>query len=430
MHYVRKGNKNLVVIQIHERTNKQLYYTLVGMVAGIILGVILKITASPEIISIFSETISGSVQKVFMNALSMMIVPMVFFSIIHGITSLTDSASIGRIGGKLISLYSLTTIIAIFVGLTLAHFIFAGGVPQVGIVDGDISKEKLSILSTIINIVPANILDPIINLNLMQVIFIAVIFGLCLNKLGDKVKSLNNFANEACDFTLSLVTSIAAFIPLITFFAMADMMISLGMDSVILLGRLLLCVVIGALIMICVYSSILMIFGKTSPLPLLKKLPSFIPIPFSTSSSNITMPFTMKFCTDKIGISPKISSFSIPIGATVNMDGTAIIYAASCTMILRMYGIEIDSTAIFTLLLSIFTVSVGTPGIPGSTVVLRAAILGMFGVPAEAVAIVMGISTIEDRITTTTNVVGDIAVTTAIAANENLLDMNIYEQRN
>mgnify|MGYP002623660083 CR=1 FL=1 len=426
MHYTRKGNKNLVFIQIHENTNKQLNYTLFGMVAGIVFGLILKFVASSEIISIFTETIGGSVNTMFMNALNMMIAPVVFFSIISGITGLTNSASIGRIGGKLIGLYSITTIIAICVGLTLAHFAFSSGVPQVGIVDGTASTEKLSLLSAIVNIIPKDLVTPIINRGLLQIIFVAVIFGLCINKLGDKVRMLNDFAKEANDFCLTLITAIAAFIPIVVFFAMAGLVINLGMDSIILLVKLLICYSIGNLLMICTYSLMLLMFGKISPIPLLKKLPSFVAVPFATSSSNVTMPFTMKFCTEKIGISPKISSFSIPIGATVNMDGTAIFYSTTCIMLLKMYGVEIDSAAIFTLLLAIFTVSVGTPGIPGGAVVLMAAIVGMFGVPAEAVAIVFGISPIEDRINTTTNVVGDIGASAILAKTENLLDTSIY----
>ena len=426
MSYTRKGNKNLVIIQAHESTNRQLQYTILGMVTGIIFGLILKFFASPEVISIFTETIGGSVNTMFMNALNMMIAPVVFFSIISGITGLTNSASIGKIGGKLIGLYSLTTIIAICIGLTLAHFVFASGVPQVGIVEGTASTEKLSLLSAIVNIIPKDLVTPIINRGLLQIIFIAVIFGLCINKLGDKVKILNDFARAANDFCLTIIIAISAFIPLVTFFAMAELIVNLGMDSVILLGKLLGCFVIGNLLMIGIYSTMLMTLGKISPLPLIKKLPSFVPIPFATSSSSVTMPFTMKFCTEKIGISPKISSFSIPIGATVNMDGASISYSTACIMLLKMYGVEIDSTAIFTLLLAIFTISVGTPGIPGGAVVLMAAMLGMFGVPAEAVAIIFGIGPLEDRICTTTNVVGDIGASTILAKTENLLDTSIY----
>ena len=426
MSYTRKGNKNLVIIQAHESTNRQLQYTILGMVTGIIFGLILKFFASPEVISIFTETIGGSVNTMFMNALNMMIAPVVFFSIISGITGLTNSASIGRIGGKLIGLYSLTTIIAICIGLTLAHFVFASGVPQVGIVEGTASTEKLSLLSAIVNIIPKDLVTPIINRGLLQIIFIAVIFGLCINKLGDKVKILNDFARAANDFCLTLITAIAAFIPIVTFFAMVGLVTNLGMDSIILLGKLLICFLIGAFLMISTYSLMLLMFSKISPIPLLKKLSSFVAIPFALNSSNVTMPFTMKFCTEEIGISPKISSFSIPIGATINMDGMAIFYATTCTMLLKMYGVEIDSSAIFTLLLAIFTVSVGTPGVPGGNAVLMAAIIGIFGVPAEAVAIIFGITPFVGRIITIANIIGDIGASTIIAKSENLLDTNIY----
>ena len=426
MSYTRKGNKNLVFIQVHENTNKQLNYTLIAMVAEIIFGLILKFVASPEIISIFTGTIGDSVNTVFMSALNMMIAPVVFFSIISGITGLTNSASIGRIGGKLIGLYSLTTIIAIFVGLTLAHFAFSSGIPQVGIVDGTASTERLSLLSAIVNIIPKDLITPVINRGLLQIIFVAVIFGLCLNKLGDKVKMLNDFIKEADTFCLTLITAIASFIPVVTFFAMVELVTNLGMDSIILLGKLLICFLIGGFLMIGTYCSMLLMFGKISPILLLKKLSSFVTIPFALNSSNVTMPFTMKFCTEKIGISPKISSFSIPIGATINMDGMAIFYATTCIMLLKMYGVEIDSSAIFTLLLAIFTVSVGTPGVPGGNAVLMAAIIGMFGVPAEAVAIIFGIALFVGRIITTANIIGDIGASTILAKTENLLDTSIY----
>ena len=426
MHYARKGNKNLVLIQVHENTSKQLHYTLLGMAAGIVFGLILKFAATPEIISVFNETIGGSVNTMFMNALNMMLAPVVFFSIISGITGMTNAADIGRIGGKLIGLYSLTTIIAICVGLTLAHIVFASGVPQVGVVEGEASAAKISLLAAIVDIIPKDLVTPIINRGLLQIIFVAVIFGLCINKLGDKVKMLNDFAREANSLCLTLITAIAAFIPLVTFFAMAALITNLGVDSIILLGKLLGCYLTGDMLMVCVYSSMLLIIGKISPVPLLKKLPSFIPIPFATSSSNVTMPFTMKFCTEKLGISPKISSFSIPIGATVNMDGTAIFQSTTCIMLLKMYGVEIDSGAIFTLLFAIFTTSVGTPGVPGGGIILLAAILGMFNVPADAVGIILGISPIEGRLNTTTNVVGDIGASTILAKTENLLDTSIY----
>lgn len=426
MTYARKGTQNLVIIQIHENANKQLHYTLIGMSAGIIFGLILKFAAPIEFIAFFEETISGTVQTMFMSALNMMIAPVVFFSIISGITGLTDAADVGRIGGKLIGLYSVTTTIAAIFGLTLAYFVFSGDLPQIGIVEGTASTAEISILDTIKDIIPSNLIAPIVNRDLLQVIFVAVFFGLTINKLGDKVKLLNNFAQVSNTFCLTLLATVTKFIPLVVFLSMSAMVVDLGLDSMILLLKLLATATACDLLMVGVYSLLIPTVGKMSPIPFLKKLPSFIPIPFATSSSSVTMPFTMKFCNEKLGISPKLSSFSIPIGATVNMDGTSILYSTSCIMLLKMYGVEIDSTAIFSLLITIFTLSIGTPGIPGGAIVLIAAILGIFGVPAEASAVVMGIYPMMDRLATCSNVTGDIAMATVLAANENLLDKQVY----
>ena len=427
MSYTRKNNKNLVIIQIHENTNKQLHYTLIAMVAGIIFGGILKFAAPPEFNAFFNDTIAESIQTMFMNALNMMIVPVVFFSIITGVTGVTNAADVGRIGGRLISLYFLTTTIAIFCGLGLANIVFSTGLPQVGIVEGTIAEQaEFSFVTMIVNIIPKNLIDPIVNRDMLQIIFLALLFGLFINKLGDKVKLLSNFIQVANTLCLTVLSAIMSFIPIATFFAMAMMILSLGMETIALLGKLLAAIVIADCFMILVYSVILRIIGKTSPIPFLKKIPQFMPMPFATSSSNATMPFTMKFCTEKFGISPKISSFSIPLGATINMDGTGTYQSLTLIMLLKMYGVEIDANAIFILIVSIFTLTIGTPGIPFSGIVLMAAILGVFGVPSEAIAITMGIASIEDRVSTVTNVVGDIAVTTTLAARENLLNKDIY----
>ena len=268
MTYTRKGNKNLVIIQVHESDKRQLYYTILGMVAGIVVGLILKFTASPEIISIFSKTIGGSVNTMFMNALNMMIAPVVFFSIIDGITGLTNSASIGRIGGKLIGLYSITTVIATVIGVASSLFIFSGGLPQVGTVSTAATAEKISLLAGIIDIIPKDLVTPVVERNLLQVIFVAVIFGLCINKLGDRVKPLHDFVKAANTFCLTIITAIAAFVPLVTFFAMATMVINLGTDSIILLGKLFTLYLSGLFIMVVIYFFILVTFGKISPIPM------------------------------------------------------------------------------------------------------------------------------------------------------------------
>lgn len=429
MSYTRTNNLNVVSIQVHTSSNKQAYLTLAGMILGTLLGFVLKSSASPEIITFFSDKISGTVTTMFMNALSMMLAPLVFFSVISGITGMANVSNAGRIGGKLVGLYSMTTIISSAVGLILAMVFFSGGVPPIVNVEGvEVgSVPEISLLSTILGIIPKNLIDPIASNQLIQVIFIAVVFGITINKLGDKVKILNDFISASNDFCITLVTMISEFVPVIAFLSMAGLILETGAESLLVIGKLAVGVLIGCCFMVfVVYSGLLFVVGKISPMPLLKKLTGFIMIPLGTSSSNITMPFTLKFCREKLGISPKLSSFSIPIGATVNMDGCGIYYAMVCIMFLKMYGVDIDYNEICALFLAVFTISVGTPGVPNVFVVCTAAILSAFNIPINATAILFGIAPILDRMVTCNNVIGDVSVTTALARNENMLDDKIY----
>ena len=293
MSYARKSNKNIVLIRVKDASNKQIYYTAAAMILGVVFGAILKTAATPELITLFNDTIAGSIETMFMNALNMMIAPVIFFSVISGITGLTNAADASRIGGKLIGLYSTTTAVAVIISLILAHLLFSTGVAQVGMVEGEVSTAKFSILSTIVGIIPKNLIEPIINRELLQIIFVAVIFGICLNKLGDKVNLLNDFIEAANIFSLKMIIMITAFIPLIAFTSMTTLIVTLGADSVFLLLKLIVGVLIGTMAMALVYCLLLTLIGKVSPMPYLKKLPSFIPIPLATSSSNVTMPFTV-----------------------------------------------------------------------------------------------------------------------------------------
>ena len=207
---------------------------------------------------------------------------------------------------------------------------------------------------------------------------------------------------------------------------MASLIFHIGLDSVIILGKLILGQLFGSFLMIFVYLTIIFLVGKINPLPFLKKIPQFIPIPLSTSSSNATMPFTMKFCTEKMGISPKLSSFSIPIGATVNMDGGCFYLSIASIMLARMHGIELNFEILTTIFVTVVALSIGAPGVPGGAFVCLASIVLALGLPTDATAIILGIDPICSMMRATLNSVGDIAVSTALAKNENLFDEQIY----
>lgn len=428
MSYARKNAKNIVVIQIHDSSHKQIYYTLFAMVAGIIFGLILKSLDAPELVAFFDGTLAKSFRTMFLSALSMIIAPVIFFSVISGVTSITNAAEVGRIGGKLIGTYMLTTIFAAMISVGLGYIIFSGELPQVGTVENaqEIQSNSISVLAMIVGIIPKNLVAPVLNGEMLQIIFMAIFFGICINGLGDKVKILHEIIETMNSLCLAAIRLIVQVIPLIAFFSMMSLMINVGADSILLLGKLILTQFGSSILMVGVYVAILVLAGKTSPLPFLKKIGGLAIIPFSNQSSTATIPFSMKFCTEKLGIEPKLSSFSIPIGATVNMDGSCIYLSLASIMLARMYGLSLTPEILFTIFVTVVALSVGAPGVPGGAFVCLASIVIALGMPADATAIVLGIDPICTMIRVPLNCTGDVAVTTMLACNENLIDKKIY----
>ena len=432
MSYHFKHGKNIVTVHVHDSSNKQIYYTLAGMFLGIIVGVIMKEFFSAEVITFFDTEIIKNLRTMFLNALNMMIAPVIFFSVISGVTSITNASDVGRIGGKLIGFYTLTTVIASFLSVCIGYFIFSGDVPQIGTVENSAGADKnqvFSLTSMIVGIIPKNLINPIVNGEMLQIIFVAILFGICINKLGDSVKILHEIISAMNNFCLRMIMMIVSVIPIIAFFSMASLIFNIGLDSVVVLCKLIFGQLFGSFIMVGVYLLVILLIGRLNPIPFLRKIPKFIPIPLSTSSSNATMPFTMKFCTGKIGISQKLSSFSIPIGATVNMDGGCFYLSIASIMLARMYGVELNFDILFTIFVTVVALSIGAPGVPGGAFVCLASIVLALGLPADATAIILGIDPICSMMRATLNSVGDIAVSTALAKNEKLLDEKIYFSR-
>ena len=424
--YAHKNGKNIVTVKVHEAGNKQIRYTLFAMVMGILAGAVLKEIMSPDMIEMVNKTIIGNIRTMFLNSLNMMIAPVVFFSIISGLTSISNASDIGRIGGKLVSVYMCTTVIATAFSIAIGLLMFHGGVPQMGTVTGSGGGVSISLLDMIVNVVPENLIQPIIKRDMLQIIFVSVLFGVTLNMLGEKTQMLKDFAETANTFCLRVITLLAQFIPPIAFMSMMTLMFTVGADSLLLLSRVLIGQFIGSMAMIGVYAIIMVLLGKISPVPFLKKIGSFVPIAISMGSSNAAMPFTMNFCTEKMGVSPQLSSFSIPLGATVNMDGGCFYFSIQAILLAKMYGLEMTPAFLWTLFITVVALSIGAPGVPGGSFVCLTSIIVSFGLPVEASAIVLGIDPLTSMFRTSINTIGDIAATTALAKNENLMDEAVY----
>ena len=424
--YSHSNGRNIVTIKVHEAGNKQIRFTLFAMVMGILAGAVLKEVASPEIINMINKNIVTSIRTMFLNSLNMMIAPVVFFSIISGLTSISNASDIGRIGGKLVGTYMCTTVIATILSITIGLFMFHGGVPQMGTITGNAQGVSVSLLDMIVKVVPENLIQPIVNRDMLQVIFVSMLFGVTINMLGEKVQILKDLAETANTFCLRVITLLAQFIPLIAFLSMMALMFTVGVDSLLLLGKVLVGQFIGSLGMVCVYSVVMVLMGKISPVPFLKKIGGFVPIAISMGSSSAAMPFTMNFCTEKMGVSPRLSSFSIPLGATVNMDGGCFYFSIQAILLAKMYGIEMTPAFIWALFVTVVALSIGAPGVPGGSFVCLTSIIVSFGVPVEAASIVLGIDPLTSMFRTSINTIGDIAVTTALSKNEGLMDEAVY----
>lgn len=423
-----KPNLNVVTISVQSESNRQLKLTLAGMFGGVVCGIFMEKFLAPETISAISENFITPINTMFLNALGMVIAPVIFFSIISGIISMGTSAGVGRIGSKLTALYFSTGAIASVVGLIFAMLFFGDGVPQIGAIPAtdNVNAYEFSMVQFVVDIIPTDLVSPIANKNLLQVIFIAVLSGITLNNLGQRVQIIRNLASSLNEFFMKIVGMIIFFVPLVVFFAMATLLVNTDTDTILMMGKLIVAELLGCVAMLGIYMLVVRLIGKISPFPFLRKIPSLWAIPLATSSSAVTMPFTMNFCTNKLGISQKISSFSIPIGVTVNMDGGCIYMPMAAILFLKMYGVDVDLNALLIIFTMTLSLSIGAPAVPNASVICIISITSMFGVPSDIASILFCIDTVCDRIVTCFNVTGDVAATMALARTENLTDEKIY----
>ena len=423
---------NRAQIKVSRSSYSGILYTLTALVAGVLIGLMLKYYASEEIASEASMYVFTPVFTMFMNALKTMIGPLVFCSIASSIADFTDIKSLGRIAVKVVAAYIGTSAVAIFIGY-LVSFLLPPGNPGLMQVVGDqassiVSSGKTtdtSILGTIVGIVPSDIVSPFMNNDMLQIIFLAVVLGVTGATLHNRIPAIRNvlsIVNKTCS---AIVAYIVKFVPVIVVCSMAKMMLSLDVKDLkdqfiwVPLDYL------GSIIMLCFYVVLLLVIGRINPLKFLKKFAPAMLTAFSMGSSSASLPTSLEMC-DKLGISRRISSFSIPLGATINMDGSCIALMLSSFFMAGIYGVSIDGSMLTSLAISVMALSLGCPGIPGAGMVCMAILFPQIGVPAEAVALIMGIYPLIGMILTATNVTGDAVITTIIARKENLLDLEKY----
>ena len=404
---------------------------LLGMLVGFVLGAILYYSnflplRLKEFIEIYIFNLGSSI---FVNLLKLLIVPLVFFSLVSGISSLTNMTSLGNITLKTVSLYLSTTAIAVTLSLIIGSIFKPGSGYSSNISPPDKLPQGQGIYETILDIFPSNIIEAMANNQMLAVVFFSILFGLALNKTNHLTNNFSESFEKLNTVFMQLVIMIISFAPIGVFCLIGKFVIADGLDifqeAFKYVTLLILVLFIHAFV---TYSLILKMFTNLSLLTFFKKMREVAIFAFSTSSSAATIPVTLKTVQDNLGVNKNVASFVIPVGATINMDGTAIMQGMATIFIAQMSGIDLTLIQYVQVVILAVVTSIGTAAVPSAGTITLVIILQQFGLPLEAIGIILAVDRILDMLRTSVNVTGDAAVACIVANSEGLLDKNIYNK--
>lgn len=427
----RKKNMNYIDIITKKDPQMTLYITLSAIVLAVIIGLFMRLCLSETIYNGFCNNVLQPLKTIYMNLLSMIVGPVVFFSMITCMMQFSDMRSFGRIGGKTMGIYTFTSAIAAIAGIGIFYLIQPGteGSFVSMITSQDTPNTAISFLDTIIDIFPSNIVGSFYENNVLHILLMGLFMGVAANLIGEKGKVLQNFFEAMNDMFLEMVLLLAKLIPLITFCSVMILILTTGTDALISLLALIGTLLAGLVVMVFTYSIMIVLTAKVSPFPFLKRyIPTALNV-FSLSSSSASMPLNMDFCKN-IGISQRVYSFTIPFGATINMDGAMIALMTGVLFMAKTFGVTIDTSHIIMLIVSGMLLSMASPGVPGGSLVACTVLLKQMGVPMDCLPLVMVYLTVTDMICTVSNTTGDVAASVIVASTEKLLDKNKYYQKN
>ncbi|WP_195988378.1 dicarboxylate/amino acid:cation symporter [Clostridium sp. D53t1_180928_C8] len=402
---------------------------LLGLFLGFIVGLVLKQVPDSYI---KNTVIIGGVFKVlgsgFTTAIKMMVVPLVFVSLVCGTSSMGDVKKLGRIGSKTMVFYLSTTAIAIIAALFLGSVLKPGvGLDMSSVVTSEVAiGESKSIAEILLGIIPSNPIAAFANGEMLQIIFFALITGVAMSMIGEKAEPVRKVFESANDICMKMVGIIMLAAPFGVFALVAETFSTVGKEAILVLVKYLLVVLLGlAIHVVVVYGGLFKLFTREKIKPFLKKFTSVAAITFSTSSSNASVPASMEIL-EELGVGKTTRSFTIPMGATINMDGTAIMQGVAALFIAQMYGIHLGINQMITIVLTATLASIGTAGVPGVGMIMLSMVLTSVNLPLEGIGLIMGVERIIDMFRTTVNVMGDNVCTLIVAKSEGDFDKDKY----
>ena len=404
-------------------------WILIGMVLGLIFGLILNFWVHNPFIKdvILMENVFYLGGNLFIKLMKMLVVPLVFCSIVVGVASISDIKTLGSIGGATILIYLITTAIAVTVALSIGILIKPGlGLDMSHVAQTADVAINQTMADTVLNIVPDNPFNSLANGDMLPVIIFGLLTGIILAKLKNETKLFNDFFKEGNRIMMEMTSIVMKFAPIGVFCLMAKTFGSLGIEGILPLSKYFVCVLIGLAIQaFVVYPSLLVIFTRLNPIHFFKKFMPVMFFAFSSSTSNATIPLNIEKLSE-MGVSRDVSSFTIPLGATINMDGTAIMQGVAVMFAAQAYGIDLGTSALLTVIFTAVMASIGTAGVPSVGLVTLTMVFNSIGLPIDAIGIIFGIDHIIDMFRTAVNVTGDAICSIIVSFRNKAMDIDIF----
>ncbi|MEP0357320.1 MAG: dicarboxylate/amino acid:cation symporter [Paraglaciecola sp.] len=412
----------------------------IGMIAGIVIGALLNklfddsgdfsfsvLGIHVSTYALLVDGIFNVIGSIFIASLKMLVVPLVLVSLVCGTSSLSDPSKLGRLGGKSILLYIGTTAIAITLAVGFALLIAPGEGLNLETNASYVAKEAPSLGQVIINMMPTNPINAMAQGNMLQIIVFAVLFGIAMTMTGETGKRLTAVFDDLSVVIMKLVTILMNLAPYGVFALMAKLFSTVDFDTIKSLIKYfaLVMFVLGVHAFVS-YPIILKLLSGLNPLILLRKMRDAALFAFSTSSSSATLPITMETATKKLGVKSSVASFTVPLGSTINMDGTAIMQGVATVFIAQVYAVDLSLSDYMMVILTATLASVGTAGVPGVGLIMLAMVLQQVNLPVEGIALIIGVDRLLDMTRTAVNVTGDCMVACIVGKSENELDTNTY----
>ena len=393
----------------------------IGLCLGLIVGLLFKDVA----------LMLKPVGTLFINMIKMLIVPLVFATLVTGITSMEDLSKMRRIGIKTFSIYLITTAIAVAIGLAFGILFEPGSGVALSNTAAVAVKKAPPLIDTLLALVPTNPIDSLTKGDILQIIVFAIFLGISINLAGEKGRPVAAFFESFSETMFKMTEIVISFAPIGVFGLMAWVSASYGVDVLLSLAKVIACVYIASIIhMALTMGGGIALFAKLNPITFFKGILSAQTVAFTTTSSSGTLPVTTSNTIHNLGVSKPIASFVLPLGATINMDGTAI-YQGICVMfVAQAFGVDLTFANYLTIILTATLASIGTAGVPGAGLIMLSLVLTSVNLPLEGIAIIAGIDRILDMARTTVNVTGDAMTSVLIAKSEGELDEKIYNQDN